>query len=305
VAVLDAYLRDMAKAVWHQRPERIHDRAMDPHPDHVQEGSQTPLSHFTAKKNRTAERVFYYTQPHAITSPHVAVERLIVTRFAFHVTAKDYDIELEKWVQNPDITPYCRVTELPARPLVLITPLGDTPMVVTQACTLLHSPQHHTPPVRVEAIHLVYPQYYDAAANGARLIHSVCQRRDLAVYSHALPMEDLNDKAAVTCFVGGLQQAIASARTRHPEATPALLLSGGRKGMSALAFYVAQQQGITAVYHTTILDPDRERDIEQRTSYEALKSLPTAQQAALLFLDDFAMSDFTLITVPLIAFTAV
>jgi CRISPR-associated Csx14 family protein len=302
LAVFDTYLKEMAKPEWYRIPKRIHDQATDANPTHLQESSQTPLHHFTCKKAHTAERVFCYTQPHAITASHRAVQRVVITRFSVHTNARDYDMSLQDWVQNADVETLYRPSDLPARSVLLIGPLGDTPMIVTQAYTLLNSPAHHTPPLQTTAIHIVYPQYHVPADNGATLLRSVCDRRGIPLHSHPLPIEDLDGSESISAFIAGLKQAIAAARQQSPGDEIALLLSGGRKGMSALALYVAQTEGITRVYHTTIPEPHREQEIEQRTSYDALRSLSTSQQAELLFLDAFSLDDFTLITLPVISF---
>jgi hypothetical protein len=302
---IDAYLRHMTKADWLCMPEHVHDHETDANPAHVQEGSQTPLNHFTCKRRRTAERVFYYTQPHAITAPHAAVEQVVVTRFPVHVTKSEYDIALTEWVKKADVVPRYRAADLPARRVTLIAPLGDTPMVVTQAYTLLRSPQHLSPPVDVAALHVVYPGHYPPADNGVRLLQSVCANRGIVLQPHALPIEDIDSDEAMATFIAGLKQAIVTARQQDVGTHLALLLSGGRKSMSALTFYVAQTEGIMRLYHTTILDPIREREIEEWTRYDALRSLSTAQQAELLFLERWHLTDFTLIPVPVIPFADV
>jgi hypothetical protein len=304
--VIDTYLKDMMKSHWHLIPKRIHDHAIDPDPTHIQDESKTPLHHFTCKKARTAERVFYYTQPNAITAyPKASVKRVIITRFPVHVTDKKYDIELRDWVRQPDITPVKRAMDLPSRPIVLIAPLGESPMVVTQAYTLLQSPQHVTRQVKVQAIHIVYPDEFEPARNGAAMLHAVCEKHTITLHQHPLPIPDLDSDESIRHFISGLTQAITDVRQQYPDADCALLISGGRKGMSAVAFYVAQVTGITRVYHTTISDPDLDEKIRDITAYDTIKSKSTTEQAELLFLNPWDHQDFTLITVPIISLATV
>ncbi len=303
--VIDTYLKDMMKTNWHLMPKRIHDCETDPNPKHLQEESGTSLNHFTCKKAHTAERVFYYTQPNAITAhPKAAVKRVVITRFPVHTTDKKYDIDLRDWIQHPDIMAVKRTTELPSRPVILIAPLGESSMVVTQAYTLLQSPQHIARPVKIQSIHIVYPDQFEPARNGAAMLGAVCDKRTIKLYAYPLPIADLDSDETIQTFIAGLTQAITEARQQHPDAECALLISGGRKGMSAVAFYVAQTTGITHVYHTTINDPELDKKIKDITAYDTIKSKPTIEQAELLFLDQFDPLDFALITVPIIPFSA-
>ena len=302
--VIDSYLRDMSKADWLRGPERLHHELTDPDPAHCQEGTGKPLQHMTCKKARTAERVYYYTQPHPIKAQKESVERVVITRFPVHINEKAYDVSLEDWIKNPDIMPRYHVSDLPARPVTLIAPLGETPMVITQACTLLQSPQHIIPPLKVVSIHVIYPGCHVPSQNSWKMLKAVCAKRDILLHSHPVPIADLDSHTAVDSFVAGLRQAIADARRNNSNAKVELLLSGGRKGMSAIAFHVAQTQGIMRAYHTTVIDPLREKEIEQKTSYEALKSCSAKKQAEVLFLDQYGTADFTLIPVPVLSLSS-
>ncbi len=294
--VIDTYLKDMIRAEWHHIHGRIHDQQTDPNPEHVQEASNTPLNHFTCKKKRTAERVFYYTQPNAITGyPGQTVERLVITRFSWHITDKKYDIELADWVQRPDIVPRYRLNDLPKRPMVLIAPLGESPMVVTQTYRLLQECER----AEMKAIWIVYPGSHAPACNGARMLEAVCQQRKVLFYPHALDIADVNSTETANKFAVGMMQAISQCQQKHPDASIALSISGGRKGMSVLTLYAAQQKGIQHVYHTIIRDPERERAIQ--VSYENVLHRSAATQAELMFLDTMVLSDFDLISVPVIA----
>lgn len=297
--VIDTYLKDMIRAEWLRIPVHIHNQETDPNPEHVQEGSNTPLNHFTCKKKRTAERVFYYTQPNAIIGyPGQTVERLVITRFPHHITGKKYDIELADWVQRPDIVPRYRLNDLPKRPMVLIAPLGESPMVVTQTYRLLEVCER----AEMKAIWIVYPGSHAPACNGARMLEAVCQQRKVPFSHCALDIADVNSTETANTFAVGMMQAISQCQQRHPDASIALSISGGRKGMSVLTLYAAQRAGIRHVFHTIIRDPERERAIQ--ASYENILHRSAAVQAELMFLDSMVLSDFDLISVPVISLAA-
>lgn len=291
--VIDTYLKDMIKAEWLNG--RIHDQQTDPNPEHVQEGSNTPLNHFTCKKARTSERVFYYTQPHAITGyPRQTVERLIITLFPRHIAGNKYDIELADWVQQPDIVPRYNLNDLPKRPMILIAPLGESPMVVTQTYRLLQECERK----EMKAIWIVYPGGHAPACNGARILEAVCQQRRVLFHECPLDIADVNSTETASKFAAGIMDAISQCQQRYTDASIALSISGGRKGMSVLTLYAAQRKGIRYVYHTIIRDPERERAIQ--TSYENILHRSAALQAELMFLDNMVLSDFDLISVPVI-----
>lgn len=179
------------------------------------------------------------------------------------------------------------------RPLELIAPLGDSPMVVTQACALLAARGHTLSGVRV-----VYPRGNGAIAAGAQLLSQVCRRRGVPVELVPVAIADLSGAETVGPFQEGMRAAVAAARAGRPGAEPALLLAGGRKGMAALALAVAQAAGIQRAYHTTIPSPAREAEVVR--AYEQAEGGPYAPLGRLMFLDGAGLDDFALIEVPVV-----
>ena len=52
-----------------------------------------------------------------------------------------------------------------------------------------------------------------------------------------------------------------------------LALSGGRKGMSAMAMFAAQKAGLRYVYHTLIIDESLERKVQHQTCLDTLNGM--------------------------------
>ncbi len=299
---INAYLDMMVKLAWLK--SNIHDFQQDTQEQHVQEGTKEKLIHYVCRRSRNPriERPFYYTQPFPIgmyndkKEKAVPIRKLIITRFSHHIDAVNYDVPLRDWVQQPDIEPRYQVNDLPKRPVVLIAPLGESPMVVTQTYRLLLQEQQNVP---IEAIWIIYPGDHPPASNGANMLCNVCKKRSIPLHEERLPIADVNSTETARTFAIGLMSVIKDARQRYPNASIALSISGGRKGMSAMALYAAQHQGITHVYHTTICDVDREREIDSQ--YQDVVSKHVTTQAEVLFLANMPMSDFDLFRVPVIS----
>jgi len=177
--------------------------------------------------------------------------------------------------------------------IVLLATVGDSPMVVPQTIALLQA-QGQT----VQAVVLIYPELYVLARNGVTMIQQVCARRDIPVLATPVAIDDLDSTTTARRFVEALQQATDRARQDYADATPALLLAGGRKGMSVLSLLVAHAQQMQYVYHTTIKDPRREQQIEQ--DYERIITATVAEQESILFLVPYDLDDFALIPIPLL-----
>lgn len=185
------------------------------------------------------------------------------------------------------------------RPLVLIAPLGETPMVVTQAYRLLQGQEQAV----IQAIFIVYPAQSAAVRNSAEILQKVCAERSIQLHAHPLQIDDVASNADVETFAQGLEQMIALARETAPDADLAMLLAGGRKGMSALALNAAQRANITRVYHTTIRSREREKEIDE--AWDRVRNDPV-KRSKLLFLESEQAhpDDCALIKVPVVPLSA-
>ena len=122
---------------------------------------------------------------------------------------------------------------------ILIASLGESPVVITAMYDLL-TEQEKLPISKVIVLH---PQ------------------EETIRYAVDLIQDALKD----TCEV------IQDIHQRNPYKIE-LALSGGRKGMAALAMFAAQRKGIRYVYHTLITDKDTSRKVDQETDLKKLTS---------------------------------
>jgi hypothetical protein len=80
------------------------------------------------KAGRTAERPFFYTEPHDISSwPTRPVERVVVVGLSRHISEERYDFSGEEWLRHGQFAARYRLEDLPQRLGILVAPLGDPP----------------------------------------------------------------------------------------------------------------------------------------------------------------------------------
>lgn len=185
---------------------------------------------------------------------------------------------LQEIVTSPDFSTSAkgRLEELPLVPprvavdSVLIVPLGTSPMVTTQLYTLLQRQEGHT----IYKVILVYPAQATEIANGANLIEKALQEEANIPCVHAcVPnRKDIASRKACEEYQAVLEAAIDEARQDFPGHTLDLALSGGRKGMTAMTIFVAQNKGLPHVYHTLITDKQLSETIDEQTTVEALSN---------------------------------
>jgi len=282
---IDAYLKSMGDLNWLK------------HARHDKFSSNQLVFHF-CKVSKTAERPFFYTLPLTLDTPSPkAVEQVIVCGFSVHTNETDYDVSGEDWMRRGDFAPVKKLPDLPKRPITLIAPLGQSPMVVTQACVLLQEREN----LAIERIVVLYPQKNARIRNAVNILKEVCKRRNLTF--EPKPIEQLGDVRSEedgNIYIQSLQNVIIDERKQFSGRSIVLLLSGGRKGMSVLSLYAAQVAGLERVYHTIILDPKLEARIEIECAIGAIKSLSTAEQIRRLFLDIYDHAQFDLVSIPVI-----
>jgi CRISPR-associated Csx14 family protein len=262
------------------------------------------LSFHFFKRGETAERPFYHTEPEDVYYfPNVPVEKVIISALEIerggHYKAGEqlvraYDPK-EATIPLDDI--------LPARALdsILVVPLGMTPMIATQLYTLL-TRQGHT----IRQVVLVYPAQARAIQNGADLLKQAFAKEhaDVNCLHYTVPgYGDINSKEACLAYERTLEQAIDAARSQHPNCQVLLALSGGRKGMAALAMFVAQRKGIHFVYHTLITDKAVNDKVAEETSITELRDDPKVRNDRLFlraYESDGPYTPFTLFKVPVL-----
>lgn len=260
------------------------------------------------KERRSVERPLYWTEPNPIhLYPHRDVKRVVVAGLAVRQDDGTYDPSHEEWKQYLPFDASYTLADLQPLNGVLIVPLGESPMVATQAFALLRS---HG--VTVEAVALVYPGENGVIRNGVRLLGELFTRADLTslrgsdpVPVKNFPVDDLADidtTAAARQFAARMRHAISAMADQYPGRELCLLLSGGRKIMAAITYYAAQVGCVGDLYHTVISEVTIDDLVEAETALDAMdrEGLTLQQKAERLFMHPYPRSAFQLFKVPVI-----
>jgi len=115
----------------------------------------------------------------------------------------------------------------------------------------------------------------------------------------------ISEKAPCSEFLTCMIQAVDKLKGEDSESDIRMLISGGRKGMSALSFLAAQRSLITKVYHTLIADPQLEKQIQNECTIDRLSVLGIQEKAERMFLERYPKERFELLDIPVITFQAV
>jgi CRISPR-associated Csx14 family protein len=236
------------------------------------------------KRRRTDERPFYHTEPENIElfnmnqpSKGAKVDTVIISGLAVEQNDDSYKPTAHELLQAFDkeesTLPLESVlpTGSPAQPppekeSVLIVPLGDSPMIATQLYTLLTYQGSN-----IREVVLVFPA---KVKPGADLLVKAFKDEGKGVecIPKKIPgFDDIDSTKACEAFEKTLDEAIDEACKRHPGCQIEMTLSGGRKGMAALAMFVAQRKGIRYLYHTLIPDNRVLDQVEDETTVDALR----------------------------------
>ena len=235
------------------------------------------------KMGNTAERPFYYRTNSEVVVCEIALKNTTYTDIA--------DGKREIWSKDHD--KFVNVNDLEDNS-ILIAPLGKSPMVVTQTFTLLSKREG----VNIKKVVVVHPKNAEIR-NGVNLLREVFKRKRKEFIS--IEIQDIQDIASDDDCKTYLEKLISVIEAEATQSTSIYLsLSGGRKGMTALTLFAAQQANIDAVYHTLITDIDLEKKIEEETMLTALQSLSRSKKVQHLFLDAYDESKFELFRVPVI-----
>ena len=256
---------------------------------HDFKGDKTKTDCTCFKKHQTQLRLFYYQKN----------SQIVVATITGHRSEAEYNriINGRREVYSKNHPPYKHLSELKENS-VLITPLGKTPMVVTQTFVLLSAIEG----ADIERVIVIHPKNAEIR-NGVNLLKTAFQRIGLNRTIESYEIDDIKDVASTDdckVYLEKLTAVITETREDNPDKNIHLSLSGGRKGMAALTLFAAQQANIDAVYHTLISDVDLEEKIEKETTLTALQKLKRSVQVQRLFLEDYDQSKFELVRVPVI-----
>jgi len=259
-------------------------------------GADNTMFHI-AKIGNCAERVLWYQDTQHVVCAELAIEQDGKKYIPINSnTAIDKDYCAQKSAADyPPKFPAALTT--PSDDAILIAPVGKSPMVVTQAYTLLQQQG-----VNISQVALVFPRQNGTIMKGIRLLREVFATKDIALLEHPVPTPDANSTETCRTFFQQIVESIAHLRKQFPAADLRMLLSGGRKGMSALALLAAQHTHISHVYHTLICDPDLENRIEHECAIEQLLILPgTPQRVERMFLERYPSEQCIVFEIPVIS----
>jgi hypothetical protein len=181
-------------------------------------------------------------------------------------------------------------------------------MVATQTYVLLRERER----IRIERVVLLYAANDQPIRNGVRLVKELFEDRKLSEIrgGDMVPVEEapiegmhnMDSREACIQFGQALGRTIVRLQERYPDRPLHVSLSGGRKAMAALTYFGAQHAGLSRVWHTTISDPQFDKQVEDETRSDKLAPLKTAERAARLFLQTYAPDPdkFTIFPVPII-----
>lgn len=257
-------------------------------------GGKGSVFHF-CKLRRTGERPFFYQQ-----DKQVVIAQLTYKANNSYQQLSD---KLEKRKYVPSATEYEPVHTLKDIDQIgdiLLAAVGKSPMVVTQAYTLLQRDEENA---MIDKVALVFPEKNGTVKKGIRMLKDVFRKRakKTAVIEYGAALQDVADEHDCATFFNRMIHAIDDLRKKHPDSQIRLLLSGGRKGMTALSYFAAQRSEITKVYHTLITDPELEKRIESECSTENLNRLGSPKKKAeKMFLECYPLNDFDLFEIPVI-----
>ncbi len=246
------------------------------------------LYHF-CKLGRTAERPLLYTIPNPIDAyPEKRVDDVIVCGISVENASGKYVPDIDYWLNKADFKPVNDEQDLPKRECILIAPLGESPMVVTQAYALLQDRDGEN--LKINSVVLPYFVDNGLIRAGAEILEQVFRRKKITLDMQPIGLGDLRNEADCAAYLQALCELIENQKQIHSECDIALLIAGGRKGMSALGLLAAQMTGVSRVYHTLVTDEARDRRIMDGCQVSSLESAGNKDREARLFPPDIGES---------------
>jgi CRISPR-associated Csx14 family protein len=256
------------------------------------------------KRPHTAERPVFHTEPQDIKAdPDAYIHRVVVSALPIEVEERYPRYtplkEIVKKLKFPLETEKLEAIRPQEKELILIIPLGTSPMVATQLYQLYKNRGD-----TVHSIILVHTQHKEVCES----VRIACDAfAGVGIDCKPIPLkgwEDIDTTAACTAYQELLEKTIQDTCQHNPSCQIELTISGGRKGMAALATFAAQNLGIHHVVHTVIHERLSDTVYEQ-TTIEELQRLENtnykAERDDRLFLRAYEDKDaFVLFNIPVL-----
>ncbi|MGH2508742.1 MAG: CRISPR-associated ring nuclease [Ktedonobacteraceae bacterium] len=289
------------------------------------EGMRLPPSHLVTKRHDilarresyspyiykaggTAERPMFHTEPGDIIKyPRSTVNEVVVECLAIHRDEKVYDPTvkiLNQITYSKDENLHKLEDILPAKEVIssiLIVPMGTVPMIATQLYALLTTCEKH----QIQEVILLHTKNESVIQAAERAKEAFEYQNVLCTMKSIADLEDIASDNDCEIYQDTLEQTIIELQQtrirQHPDWRIDLALSGGRKGMAALALFAAQRTQLSEVYHTLITDAALNRRIEAETSSKVLLGIPQKDINERLFLNAYKdhEASFQLFKVPM------
>jgi len=228
------------------------------------------------KRRRTVERPVFHTKPTDIkANPEADIKRVVVSALPIEVEErkppypplKEIVSKLKFPLETEKLEDAFPQESIEPKEYILIIPLATSPMVATQLYQLYIDRGY-----KVHSVILVHTQHADVGAS-VEIVRDAF--KGAGITCNAVPLEgwdDIDTPKACAAYQALLEQTIRTTRQQNPSCQIELTISGGRKGMAALATFAAQQQGIRRVVHTVIHEHMSDK-VSEETTVEELKKL--------------------------------
>jgi CRISPR-associated Csx14 family protein len=271
------------------------------------------LTYHYYKRAKTQERPFYHTEPGDIFSypqGNIPVERVIIAGLTIEREYGKYDpskdLQLKRALEDQKEIDAGRQRLYPIERLfpkdsILLVPMGESPMVATQLYVLFKERMGR----KIQEVVLLYLAQSEALRTSAKLAKEVFDRERVKCTSVPIAdMGDIRSKKDCERYLHALEEELRECKNKHPLWTIDLALSGGRKGMSAMAMFAAQKAGLRYVYHTLIIDESLERKVQRQTSLDTLNGeLSRQERRRRMLLDAYSdsLDSFVLFKIPVVS----
>ncbi len=125
----------------------------------------------------------------------------------------------------------------------------------------------------IDEVVLVYPSNHEIIIGAEIVKKALALKEEGGIrcrHVRIAGIKDIDSKQACEIYEAALEQEIDRIHIEHPKGQIMLALSGGRKGMAALAMFVAIRKQIPYLFHTLISSDALEEQILKETKVSVL-----------------------------------
>lgn len=245
-----------------------------------------------AKRSSMPHRLFWYQQHNQVVICELHLKK---------GGRSSYDLSSSKFKRNKiplqTYQPLYDLGLLEGEERVLFATLGQSPLVISQAYRMFKNRGQ-----RIDTIYLICTET-PKVEEGAKYLQELFEEEGVKLERKRLPFYDLDSTEHCQSYLRELVSLINRIREEHPSKKIISLLSGGRKGMSILSLFAAQQGGLREVYHTLIVDERLEMRLFRQDQVKTLRNLYNKKERRkYLLLEGYDDSCFSLFRIPVIPY---